>query len=188
MAAEYLSPGGLTIVLTRIKTLLGGYQPTETGKGLSTNDYTTADKDKLAGINGLADLTDDATHRVVTDTEKATWNAKQAALVFNTTYNASTNKVATMTDVQNAVSAITGIKFEKVEVLPATGVVGTIYLVPKTPAATNNVYTEYYWDATNSAWEKLGDTTIDLSNYLQKTDIDAISAEEISDIFDAVGM
>lgn len=28
----------------------------------------------------LADLTDDATHRLVTDTEKSTWNAKQAAM------------------------------------------------------------------------------------------------------------
>ena len=29
---------------------------------------------------GLSDLTDDATHRVVTDTEKTTWNGKQSAL------------------------------------------------------------------------------------------------------------
>ena len=110
------------------------------GKGLSTNDYTTEEKTKLRGLadiqsigdglsldNGelsatggggtgdyddlenqpsinnitlvgnkslsdlgiaaesdiptdLSDLTDDATHRVVTDTEKTTWNGKQSAL------------------------------------------------------------------------------------------------------------
>lgn len=31
----------------------------------------------------LADLTDDSTHRLVTDTEKSTWNAKQSALTFD---------------------------------------------------------------------------------------------------------
>lgn len=38
----------------------------------------------------------------VTEGEKKTWNEKQDALVFNTAYNAETNKVATMADVQNA--------------------------------------------------------------------------------------
>lgn len=32
----------------------------------------------------LSDLTDDSTHRLVTDTEKSTWNGKQAALVSGT--------------------------------------------------------------------------------------------------------
>ena len=32
----------------------------------------------------LADLSDDSTHRLVTDTEKSTWNSKQAALVSGT--------------------------------------------------------------------------------------------------------
>lgn len=61
-----------------------------TGKGLSTNDYTNADKAIVDGVTAalaekadasdvptaLSDLTDDATHRLVTDTEKATWNGK----------------------------------------------------------------------------------------------------------------
>ena len=77
------------------------------GKGLSTNDYTTAEKEKLAGVasnaqvnvlegvkvNGtaqtitnktvdisvptaLSQLSADATHRVVTDSEKTAWNGK----------------------------------------------------------------------------------------------------------------
>lgn len=56
------------------------------GKGLSTNDYTNSDKDKLAGIEERANkyvhpethtadiITQDTTHRFVTDTEKETWN------------------------------------------------------------------------------------------------------------------
>ena len=60
----------------------------ESGKGLSTNDYTTAEKNKLAGIAAGANaykhpsthpatmITEDATHRFVTDTEKNNWNGK----------------------------------------------------------------------------------------------------------------
>lgn len=60
------------------------------GKQLSTNDYTTAEKNKLSGIaEGANDythpashpssmITQDATHRFVTDTEKSTWNGKAA--------------------------------------------------------------------------------------------------------------
>ncbi|AMW99301.1 phage tail protein [Rummeliibacillus stabekisii] len=60
-----------------------------TGKGLSTNDYTTTEKNKLAGIATAANnyvhpsshpasmITEDATHRFVSDTEKNTWNNKE---------------------------------------------------------------------------------------------------------------
>lgn len=56
------------------------------GKQLSTNDYTAAEKTKLAGIAAGANnyvhpsshpgsmITQDATHRFTTDTEKAGWN------------------------------------------------------------------------------------------------------------------
>ncbi len=58
------------------------------GKGLSTEDYTTAEKDKLAGVADNANnyvhpashpatmIDEDTTHRFVTDTEKSTWNGK----------------------------------------------------------------------------------------------------------------
>ena len=60
----------------------------ESGKGLSTNDYTTAEKNKLAGIAAGANaythpsshpatmITEDLTHRFVTDVEKSNWNGK----------------------------------------------------------------------------------------------------------------
>lgn len=64
------------------------------GKQLSTEDYTTTEKTKLGGIATGANnyihpsnhapsiITQDANNRFVSDTEKATWNAKQAALGF----------------------------------------------------------------------------------------------------------
>jgi len=60
-----------------------------TGKGLSTNDFTTAEKQKLAGIEEGAGqyvhplthpatmITEDEKHRFVTDVEKVSWNAKE---------------------------------------------------------------------------------------------------------------
>lgn len=71
-----------------LNTAIGTKVDKVTGKGLSTNDYTTAEKDKLAGIEGNANrythpsshpatmITQDATHRFVSDTEKTAWNGK----------------------------------------------------------------------------------------------------------------
>lgn len=52
------------------------------------NQTTTTAKDYIKNKpsipDALADLTDDDTHRLVTDNEKTTWNGKQAALVSGT--------------------------------------------------------------------------------------------------------
>lgn len=72
-----------------------------TGKGLSENDYTTAEKNKLSGIETNANnyihpttheasiVIQDETHRFVTDSEKNTWNSKSN---FSGSYNDLTNK------------------------------------------------------------------------------------------------
>ena len=121
--------------------------------------------------SALSGLTQDATHRVVSDTEKTTWNGKQDALVFNTAYNASSNKVATMSDITSAIGGLTGFHFEIVQTLPATGDASAIYLVLKSSGISGNVYTEYAY--INDAWEQLGDTSIELS-YLSNSEIDSI--------------
>lgn len=56
-------------------------------KALETAKHTHANKTVLDGI---------------TAAEVSAWDAKQDALVFNTDYNASTNKVATMADITDA--------------------------------------------------------------------------------------
>lgn len=57
--------------------------------------YDTTIEDIYQSIpSDLADMADDATHRVVTDTEKSTWNGKQNALTFdNVPTKLSTNPV-----------------------------------------------------------------------------------------------
>lgn len=78
------------------------------GKGLSTEDYTTTEKNKLAGIAPGANnyihpethpasiINQDANNRFVTDTEKGIWNGKQDALGF--TPENIANKKTSITD------------------------------------------------------------------------------------------
>ena len=61
------------------------------------------------------------------------------------------------------------IKMRVVQTLPATGDEDTIYLVPSTDPATQNLYDEYIY--TNNAWEKIGNTSVDLSDYATIDDI-----------------
>lgn len=88
--------------------------------------------------------------------------------------------------INSALSGITGIQFSIVEQLPATGAAGTIYLVQKTVTATGNIYTE--WIYVNNKWETLGDTTVDLSDYLKKTDVSALTNAEIDDVTQVGGV
>lgn len=50
MANKFLDQNGLLYFWQQIKAKLDAKVDKETGKGLSTNDYTTAEKEKLAGI------------------------------------------------------------------------------------------------------------------------------------------
>lgn len=54
--AKYLDNDGLVYLWSKIKTLFAGKVDKETGKGLSTNDYTTAEKNKLSGIASGAEV------------------------------------------------------------------------------------------------------------------------------------
>lgn len=100
-------------------------------------------------------------------------NTKQGTLEFNTTYNASTNKVATMADISNAISNATSFGFEIVNSLPTTDIsTSKIYLVFKPTSGTNQIYTEYIY--VNGDWEIVGDTQITVS---------ALSSQEVQTIW-----
>jgi hypothetical protein len=51
MAKSYLDKTGLALVWAKIKELMTGKVDKVDGKGLSTNDYTTEEKTKLAGVS-----------------------------------------------------------------------------------------------------------------------------------------
>lgn len=66
--------------------------------------------------------------------------------------------------INTAISGISGISFEIVQTLPATGDAGKIYLVPAGQSTTGDIYAE--WIYLNNAWEKLGTTAVDLTDYV----------------------
>ena len=72
------------------------------------------------------------------------------------------------TQVDDIVTAVKNSRFEVVATLPTTDIkTNVIYLVPKSPSQTSNVKNEYInLDGTTSGWEKIGDTEIDLSDYV----------------------
>ena len=197
-----------------------------TGKGLSTNDFTTTLKNKLDGIESGAevnvqsdwnvtsstsdafiknkpsiptktsDLTNDSdfvsdADYVHTDNNFTTAEKNKlsgiAAGANKTTVDSSMSASST-NPVQNkivkayiddAIGGITGIDFQVVTALPATGVKGTIYLVSNSGSGTN-AYDEYIY--VSDKWEKIGTTDVDLSGYMLKTDMVAITNAEIDTI------
>lgn len=222
---KYLDDNGLIYYHSKVKALLNNKVDKVSGKGLSTNDYTTTEKNKLSGIasgaqvnvietvkvNGTAltptdkavDITVPTVDSALSSTSKnpvqnkaiyADLSAKASS--FNPTFTGTpkaptatagtnTTQIATTafvkTAVDNAIAGITGISFEIVQTLPSTGATGTIYLVPNSGTG-QNIYDEYIWIASTSKFEKIGTTDVDLSGYVQRTDMVAITNAEIDTI------
>ena len=278
---KYLDENGLLYYHQKIQNLLSGKVDVVSGKGLSTNDYTTTEKNKLSGIASGAEVnqnafsnivvgsttiaadtktdtltltagnnitltpnaTSDTIEIVATDTKYDNATTSKAGLmsssdkskldgiasgatavtvdnalnstsenpvqnkVINTalgnkanlagptftgtpkaptaTAGTNTTQIATTafvkTAVDNAISGITGISFEVVQTLPATGSNGVIYLVPNSGSGSN-IYDEYIWLSSSSKFEKIGTTDVDLTDYVQFSDLTAITNAEIDTI------
>ena len=83
-----------------------------------------------------------------------------------------------------AIAGISGFHAEIVSVLPASGQSNILYLVAKSTAASGDGYDEYLY--INGGWERVGSTDIDLSGYVQASEMHAITNTEISDIINQV--
>ena len=70
--------------------------------------------------------------------------------------------------ISSAIGSITGISFEIVSELPASGTAGVFYLLPNASSASQNIYDEYIWTSGN-AFEKIGSTEVDLTGYYNAT-------------------
>jgi len=170
--AKFLDDNGLLYLWQKIKARFvsdANYTHTD-------NNYTTAEKNKLSGIASGAQAN-------VIETVKVNGTAlspsgKAVNVVVPTQVSALTNDAGyqTSSQVQSAIDAaladITGISFEVVQTLPASGDAGTIYLVPNSGSGTN-IFDEYIY--ISNSWEKIGTTDVDLSNYWNKTDLVTIT-------------
>lgn len=198
MAIEYLDKSGLTLLISKIKSALGGKVDVVSGKGLSTNDYTSAEKQKLSGIANGAQVNVIESVKVngtkLTPSSKAvdvTVPTKTSQLTNDSGYQSATSVESIITAkgyqtqsqvqslINSAVGNITSIRYENVTSLPATGSNGVIYLVAHSHG-TQDIYDEYIWLSETKTYEKIGNTDIDLSAYVKKSELTAITTNDLN--------
>lgn len=198
MAIEYLDKSGLTFLISKIKTALNEKVNVVSGKGLSTNDYTSAEKQKLSGIASGAQANVIESVKVngtkLTPSSKAvdvTVPTKTSQLTNDSGYQSATSVESIITAkgyqtqsqvqslINSAVGNITSIKYEKVNSLPTTGSNGVIYLVAHSHG-TQDIYDEYIWLAETKTYEKIGNTDIDLSAYVKKSELTVITTNDLN--------
>lgn len=166
-----------------IYSALGNKVDKVSGKGLSTNDYTTTEKNKLSGISSGAQV--NVIETIQVNGTAQTVSSKTVNISVPTNNNQLTNGAGYQTSSQvqsainSAISGITGISFEIVQSLPSTGAAGVIYLLSNSGSG-QNIYDEYIY--VNNKFEKIGTTDVDLSGYVQSSDLVAITNAEIDSI------
>ena len=155
-------------------------QGNETAADLGLQAALTFDDTPTAGSN----------NPVKSGGVKTALDAKQNTLTFDSTPTENSNNPVTSggiftalgnfytkVDVDALISAIQSLKKEVVAELPTTDIsTDTIYLVPSSSSQTQNVYDEYLY--INNAWELIGSTAVDLTNYYTKTEVDAALANK----------
>lgn len=156
------------------------------GKGLSTNDYTTTEKNKLAGIAAGAQV------NVVTDASSSGSGASQTMSVSkgSTTYTTYT-KAALDTSLGTKADAST--VYTKTEIdqklsgaMDYKGTKATVADLPSSGNKNGDVWHvtadggEYAWNG--SAWEELG-SVIDLSGYVEDDDLGLATTADIDALF-----
>lgn len=198
MAIEYLDKSGLTLLISKIKAALGGKVDVVSGKGLSTNDYTNAEKSKLSDIASGAQVNVIESVKVngtkVEPSSKAvdiSVPTKVSQLTNDSGYQSATSVESIITAkgyqtqsqvqslINSAVGNITSIRYEKVTSLPATGSNGVIYLLAHSHG-TQDIYDEYIWLSETKTYEKIGNTDIDLSAYVKKSELTAITTNDLN--------
>ena len=178
------------------------------GKGLSANDLTNTLKSNYdaaythsqsthaptnAQANVIENIKVNGTAQTVTNKAvNITVPTKVSALTNDSGYQTSSQVESAITGkgyqtssqvqtlINNAISGITGIEFSVVTSLPATGSKGVIYLVAHSHGSGDS-YDEYIW--VNNAFEKIGNTDIDLSGYWLKSDLVECANSDIDNMF-----
>ena len=90
--------------------------------------------------------------------------------VDNLTNYYKKNEIYTQEQVNTLISNVNSFNVEVAQTLPTENIdIHTIYLVPK-KAETNDNYDEYIY--INNSWEHIGSTSVDLTNYYNKNEID----------------
>lgn len=166
---KYLDNNGLLYLLTKLQMEFAAADHTHEAVTEDKSGFMTPEQ--LKKLNGIEEgATKTTIAQTITETAKGT-EAASAKAVYDY--------------VTAALADISGLSAEIVEQLPATGKSSVIYLVKKTSESENNAYDEYMW--ISEKWELIGSTDIDLTAYIKKTELTAITNEEIDQIITAAG-
>ncbi|WP_296113149.1 hypothetical protein [uncultured Anaerococcus sp.] len=199
--SKYLDIPGLNYLIKLIKDK---FVQKENGKGLSSQDYTLAEKQKLENLKAysvasgtdaglmstsdfkkLAGISAGANKNVISKVKR---NGSLVNVSSETVDISVPTKVSDLVDdkdlistsqVRKLISEASHMKKEVVAQRPTSGEENVIYLVgPK--GSGSDIYEEWLW--INSKWEKVGNTatSVDLSGYIKKSDISAITTTEIN--------
>lgn len=180
-------------VSTAMQTALDKKVDKVAGKGLSTNDYTDAEKIKLEGIaegaqvNVIEKIKVNGTE--VAPTAKAvdiSVPSKTSDLSNDSGYItkavADLENYYTKTETDAKINAVKQFDIRVVDSLPSTGESGVIYLVPSETSRSKNVKDEYIW--VDGAWEQIGSTSFKL-DIAQSADAISINGTALQSASDA---
>lgn len=203
MANTFVTKENLTRFKTKLDTKLQEKVSVEKGKGLSSNDYTTEEKKKLAGLQNytLTKASSDALGGVKVGTGLQVSEDGTLSTIGAVDWANVQNKptILTQQDVSNAFSTsleaahlatsaeLSAVEAKLTGVYHFKGSVDNFDALPK-DAADGDVYNvtdsgmNYGYIAKTKTWDALG-TVIDLSGYAQKTDFVAMTNEEIDALF-----
>lgn len=170
------------------------------GKGLSTEDFTTAEKTKLGDLSEIKSIGSglllNASTGELTATGGGTADAvawenvtgKPTTFYDDTALQGAVTQIQTdlanyylksetysKTEIDNQLSAIPKFAISAVSALPTTDISNTTVYLVNDQSDTNNIYTEYIY--VNNAWEKLGTATVDLTNYVTTTALNTALAD-----------
>ena len=147
------------------------------------NNFTTTLKNKLNGIATGAEVNVQSDWAVTNNSSDAFIKNKPTKVSDFTNDSNFQTQSQVQQAINDAIGQITGLSFEIVQTLPATGAAGTIYLVPNSGSAPN-IYDEYVWITSggSGSFEKIGTTDVDLSGYVQYSNLAAITNSEIDTI------
>lgn len=163
---KYTDDNGLLYLIGKIKTLVGTKVDKVDGKGLSANDFTTEEKTKLATLQNYDDT---SINNRVTTLENAGYQTQSQV---QTLINSSLSSVMTY---KGTVANYSDLPSQDVAV-------GDTYNITNA-SANNNAGDNATWNGTT--WDILG-SNIDLSSYLQRSELVAITNNEIDTMWSSV--
>lgn len=171
------------------------------GKGLSANDYTDTEKEKLGAVesgaqvnvletikvNGSAltatdkgvdiDLSDYATTDDVDGKVDKVEGKGLSANDLTDELLAKLNSAVTSDNLTQVVAEAGHIKFSFVDELPEEGETNIIYFTKLEEDEEEDAYEEFVFQ--NGAFEKIGATRVDLSNYWDKANLEVATDDDI---------